>query len=467
MKYLNSLFDISFFPNVLKYITLVFFIGLIVIGFTASSSDAETLKYLRNTNLASLIVWSYWWPLIIAFSIFLGRIWCMVCPIELVTSLFASIGLRKRRPKWLLSGWTITIFYIIILFVGIQGFAIHRNPSYMAIYLIILLAVSIVVGSLFEKNTFCRYVCPVGYILGIYSRLSFVGWRVKNKDVCKSCTDKSCIKKTYIYNYNSKSCGVDLYPARIVNNSDCILCGGCRKTCGKHNTSNVVERPNPQFQKIGFASDLFKLQSLKIAEIAFVLIVSGFVIYEICVEWKISKQILLLAPTSINTYFSFDNPVIMGMVKSVSIFVILPIIIWLIPYLISRLVGSSIRFYDYLRYYGLSFIPIMAAAHLAKAVLKTTSRLPYFNIIGEDITGVTTANKLVNNQLGLELMSTTMTYVITISLFVLMVAGIMLSIRIIMKLNRKRGNQKTDVSFYLIPAIYGGFFLFLISIWRI
>lgn len=467
MKYLNKLLDISFFPNFLKYLSFVFFLGLIVIGFTASSSDPQTLKFLRNTNLASLIVWSYWWPLIIVFSVFLGRIWCMVCPMELVTSFFAAFGLKRKRPKWLLSGWTITIFYILILFIGIQGFAIHRNPSYLAIYLIILFLVSILVGYLFEKNTFCRYVCPVGYILGIYSRLSIIGWRVKNKSACQNCTDKSCIKKVYIYNHNSKSCGVDLYPANIDSNSDCILCGGCRKTCDKHNSNNIDSRPNPQFQRIGFASDLFRMNSLKIPEIAFVLIVSGFVIYEICVEWKISKQLLLLGPASINNYFSFDNPVVMGLVKSIVIFVLLPIAIWLIPYLISRLIGSSIKLYDYLRYYGLSFIPIMAAAHISKAVLKTTSRLPYFNVVGEDITGVSIAQKLVDNRLELVSLSPTVNYIITIALFVLIIAGILLSFNIVKKLNRKRGNHTSEKSFYLIPLIYGGFFLILISIWRI
>ncbi|NQT25467.1 4Fe-4S binding protein [candidate division KSB1 bacterium] len=52
-------------------------------------------KVLRNTNLANLIVWSYWWPIIIIISIFWGRLWCTVCPIELITTLSARIGMIR------------------------------------------------------------------------------------------------------------------------------------------------------------------------------------------------------------------------------------------------------------------------------------------------------------------------------------------------------------------------------------
>ena len=257
-------------------------------------------------------------------------------PCEIITSFFAKIGLKRKRPKWLLSGWAITIFYILILFVGIQGFAIHRNPTYMAVYLLAIVGVSILIGSIYEKNTFCRYVCPVGHLLGLYSRLSFLGWRVKDKNVCDTCKDKSCIHKKYQYNLNYKSCGVDLYPAKIEDNTHCILCAGCLKTCSKYQSEPNADRPNPGFQHIGFANDLFKLKPLKMAEFVFVLIVSGFVIYEIFVEWNVSKDILMYLPNLISDTLAISSPFIFGIIKSIIIFGILPLIIWLIPFTIVK-----------------------------------------------------------------------------------------------------------------------------------
>lgn len=309
----NNLFRKAYFPIGFKYFFLLMFLILIIIGFSAHSTDNEILIQLRNTNLANLLVWSYWWPTIIILSVFLGRIWCMVCPVEIVTSFFAKIGFKRRRPKFLLSGWGITIFYILILFVGIQGFAVHRGPTFMAVYLLAILGVSVIIA-LYEKNTFCRYLCPIGHLLGLYSKLSFLGWRVKDKSVCAGCKDKSCIDKKYRYNMNYKSCGVDLYPASIDDNSNCILCAGCLKTCDRYRSETETKRPNPQPVRTGFAQDLLSLKVLKTAEAAFLFIVSGFVIYENpvgmgCYEKNInavsepsSGNALCRAPYSIRAY---------------------------------------------------------------------------------------------------------------------------------------------------------------------
>jgi len=213
LRKMNILLGKAFMPLGLKMLTLVAFIALIWIGFSAASGDPSLVNELQHTNLGNLIVWSYWWPVIIIVSIFFGRIWCMVCPVEAITTFFSGFGLRLKRPKWLLSGWAITVFYLVILIIGIGGFEIDHNPVYMATYMLVIISVSILSGLIFEKNTFCRYICPVGYLLGLNARLSFFGWRVKDKMVCEQCMDKSCVHKKYIYNLNYKSCGVDLYPA--------------------------------------------------------------------------------------------------------------------------------------------------------------------------------------------------------------------------------------------------------------
>ena len=93
----------------LKLISLAAFVVLVVNGFTAVSTP-NNLMVIRNTNLGNLVVWSYWWPIIIIVSILFGRLWCMICPVEMVTSFCAKIGLKRRRPQWILSGWGITLF---------------------------------------------------------------------------------------------------------------------------------------------------------------------------------------------------------------------------------------------------------------------------------------------------------------------------------------------------------------------
>ncbi|WP_239684455.1 hypothetical protein [Sunxiuqinia dokdonensis] len=336
----------------------------------------------------------------------------------------------------------------------------------MAVYLLAIVGVSILIGSIYEKNTFCRYVCPVGYLLGIYSKLSFLGWRVKNKSICDTCKDKSCIHRKYHYNLNYKSCGVDLYPAKIEDNAHCILCAGCLKTCSKYQSEPTAGRPNPQITNIGFANDLFKLKPLKIAEMAFVMIVSGFVISEIWSEWDITNQYLTFLPNRVIRSLAISNNFVVGIIKGSIIFAVFPVFIWLIPFLVARVAGLSIKLKDYLLNYGIAFIPIIAAAHLSKAILKTTSRVPYLRHLSDDLSGMNTAQKIVEGEIVLTKMPFMVNLLISVLLTLVIAGGIWLSIKVIKELNKNREIAVSGKSFYLIPALYGGIFLLMITGWR-
>jgi len=74
------------FPLVVQIVLLIVFILIIAGGWGITTTNFKFAKILRNTNLANLLVWSYWWPLIIVATILIGRIWCMVCPMELITA---------------------------------------------------------------------------------------------------------------------------------------------------------------------------------------------------------------------------------------------------------------------------------------------------------------------------------------------------------------------------------------------
>jgi len=467
MQKINLILRTPTITTWLKIISLVMFILLIIIGLSANSSDSAFLKELRNTNLANLIVWSYWWPIIIITAIFFGRLWCMVCPVELITTIASKLGLRNKRPRWILSGWAITIFYILILFIGIEGFAIHRNPTYMAIYLLSIIAVSVITGLVWEKNTFCRYFCPVGYLLGIYSRLSFLGWRVKSQSICSSCKDKSCIHKNYTYNIDKKSCGVDLYPAQISDNSNCILCAGCAKSCSQYQTVKINERPNPQLVKIGFANDLFKVKPLKYAEMFFVMVVSGFVISEIWSEWKTTDNLLKIIPDLIIEKFSINIHFLEVLISSTIIFIIYPLILWLLPYFISQLVGLKLKLKDYLLNYGIAFIPIIAAAHLDKAILKMTSRLPYFQYLFDDVSGMKTTPNIIEHKITLFQMPFWFNFLVSVAISFIMLIGIYLSFKTIKLINKKYSYNNTESKpIYSLSAIYGSVFLIMLLAWK-
>ena len=57
---INKLLQRGYFPLLFKIISLIAFIALMITGFSVNYRDPALLKQLRNTNIANLLVWSYW-----------------------------------------------------------------------------------------------------------------------------------------------------------------------------------------------------------------------------------------------------------------------------------------------------------------------------------------------------------------------------------------------------------------------
>ena len=451
-----------------QLLTLGVFIILIVGGLAANTSDMAFAKVLRNTNAANLIVWSYWWPFIILSAMFFGRLWCTVCPMELITSLASSVGLKRTPPAFLRSGWVITIFFILILFVGIHMLAIHRVPFRMAIYMLILFAGAVVFGLLFSRNTFCAHVCPVGHLLGLYARLAPVGWGVRDRTVCSDCKDRSCVSNKTAYKFQGRSCGVRLSPYSLDDNTECLVCGQCLKACDRNNPG-LDGRPNPGWFPRGWFKDLLALKPLTAAQAAFCLVVSGFVIYEVFTEWSVTKDLLLWTPARLEQVLGGSGAWKHGIVNSMTLFVALPAILWLLPFGAFRLAGGRLPLSDYLLRFGIAFIPIMAAAHAVKALLKTTSRIPYWEYLANDTMGIDTARGIIAGTVPLASLPAWRDPAVTILGLGLMGLAVVLSFLVVRRLiaTHTPGSGWRAVPLYLIPLLYGGAFTAMLIAWRL
>jgi polyferredoxin len=452
---INSIFKNKSFLILLQALSLVAFVLLIYGAIGITTNDIDFAKTLRNTNFSNLIVWSYWWPLIIVTAVFFGRFWCSICPMELITSFFGKIGLRKKPGKFLKSGWVITLFYVVILIVGIHTFFIHRIPQNMAIYMLVLLAVAAITGLVWEKRTFCTYVCPIGHLLGLYSLLSFKELRVIDSNVCENCITKDCISKENHYKFVGRSCTSDLYPAKLQNNKACILCGQCFKSCSYDNIA---------IQKRKIAADIFTNMKLSWAEIAFFLIVSGFVVYEILSEWTVSNKIVMVIPDFINGTFHISGNYT-GTIKSITLFALLPLIFYFILALIKKYFIHE-TWKSAFTQLVLAILPITASMHLLKALLKSTSRIPYWSYAIADPKGVKSADLLIKNPdlLNNDFLASVVSPTISFFAIILPVIGLILSFYVIRK--QEHTNRFSKTISILAVLIYSSIFLITLIIWR-
>lgn len=452
---LNKLLETIWFPISFRIIALIAFIGLVIIGFTSPTDDPFFINQLAKTNLTTSFVWRLWWPLIVLSAIFIGRIWCMICPVELVTAFFARIGFKRKRPGWILSGWVITLFYMIVLVVGITILQIDLNPKYTSLYLLFILGISIISGLIFEKNTFCRYICPVGYMLGIFSKLAPLGWRVKKESVCIKCPDKSCINDKYIYQLNYKSCGVDLIPADINNNNHCLLCGGCMKTCSTYKTSNNTSRPNPAIVKIGFAGDLMMLQPLRLPEWFFLFLLTGSMIFEMNHFQVISDLGASFISNNIINISGINTDLVKDLAHVLYLYLVIPLILWALPYfLLVIFMKVKISLSTYLQKVSLIFLPVIAAFFVGLVIMEITTKFPFYKYIIQDITGVETIKSILFRQIEMPQLPYWTEWVFILIMISALIAGIFLSFKLIGRLAYNFDIRKGRRLFYILPVIF-------------
>lgn len=80
------------------------------------------------------------------------------------------------------------------------------------------LAVAIVALCVVLYRFFCRFLCPLGAIYGLFNRIAFVHMSV-DRHRCTGC--QAC----------ARACKLDVEPHKTPNSPECIRCGDCRKAC--------------------------------------------------------------------------------------------------------------------------------------------------------------------------------------------------------------------------------------------
>ncbi len=391
---IGGLLKAKWFPAGAQVLLLAVLVLLILGGLGVTTTDPDLTQYLRDTNLANLIVWSYWWPVIIIAAVLFGRLWCTVCPMEFLTYWAGRIGLRRRVPGLLRSGWVVTVFYTLVWIVGIQTLAVNRLPHRMSLYLLLLVLVAVDVSLIFERRAFCSYVCPVGHLLGLYALLSPLEWRADDAGVCASCRTKDCVAKKNRYRLAGRSCTSGLYPASITDNRDCLLCTQCFKACPQENVRFGVRRP---------LADLLAGVDLRPAQVGFILALSGFVVYEILSEWPVSLGMMMWGPERLAQALGMTGAM-SNLVSGTLLFVAAPALVLLLVTTLARSAcgPERVSFGQTAKAFTLLLLPTIAGAHILKSILRMSSRLPYWPAVWADPRGIETAQGMVAGTLILD-----------------------------------------------------------------
>ncbi len=190
-------------------------------------------------NFAIVFVWIAWWAVLMLLAVpILGRGWCSICPLPLpgewlqngaaLGPIKKGFGLNRRWPNKLRNIWLQNIAFTLV---ALFSLVVLTTPSVTSIVLLALLFMAIGASLIFERRSFCRYLCPVGGFIGLYSQLAPIELRVKDMAVCAAHTQKSC----YIGSADGYGCPWNVYPAALTKNINCGLCFECLRTCPEDN----------------------------------------------------------------------------------------------------------------------------------------------------------------------------------------------------------------------------------------
>ena len=191
--------------------------------------------------------------MILLYGVMLGRTICgWLCPVGLIQELLHRIPTPKIRKSritlalsWLKYGFLAVFVIAIPLWYGLakglplpgfckyicpagtfEGAVGHlANPANASMYEMLgvlftskwVIMVVIALVCVFCYRGFCRMICPLGAIYGLFNRFSIVGVRV-DTNRCTGCG--ACVRH----------CGMDV---RHVGDRECISCGKCMDVCGQ------------------------------------------------------------------------------------------------------------------------------------------------------------------------------------------------------------------------------------------
>jgi NosR/NirI family nitrous oxide reductase transcriptional regulator len=226
---------VSFFRKsvALKHVTFVFAVGYL--GFTKSSlvsvSDVFRLTDLSVPEFKYSVTWYAFMLFVIASTVLWGRVYCgRVCAFGALTQMLDPIVPRRMRleipvriekhANLIKYGVLAALLAYYVVTKDVAGPIRYAEPFWMfglfgTTGMWLGLGV-LLVATVFVRNLYCRFLCPVGATLGLLSSATTV-FRIKRWSECHTC--KIC----------EKTCEWGAIRGPRIVKSECVRCDDCER----------------------------------------------------------------------------------------------------------------------------------------------------------------------------------------------------------------------------------------------
>ncbi|HJV66210.1 MAG TPA: sigma 54-interacting transcriptional regulator [Geomonas sp.] len=215
-------------PGTLRWITVPLFVVLLVL----------LLLGPRHDNPANLAAWTLGWPGLVLCTLLFARSWCSICPLEAIGTLTGRsssvVHQRGRRLReW---GAPLSFAGLVLILLLEQGAGMFTRPRATGLLLAGILAATAVADRLLGARGWCKFLCPLGRLVGLLARLSLLEMH-SNHTVCLSrCRVEECVKE--------KGCPMGLHPSGLDGSDHCVLCMECLRNCPHRSMQLDLRHPS-------------------------------------------------------------------------------------------------------------------------------------------------------------------------------------------------------------------------------
>jgi len=209
------------FPAILQSAFVPLFLSILLLLFLGPPEPSK--------NLAAVVMWSLAWPGMIIGAFLAARLGCSVCAIGALSKLAKRIvsleipfpEALKMRSDFLIAGGILFIIWIEC------ATDIRSSPFNLGLLLLSMFVLALVLNTLYARQAWCRYVCPLGGMTGLLARTSLLELRADSSVCLSRCSSHDC----YYGTPQVEGCAFGQVVATLHSNQFCKICGNCAKNC--------------------------------------------------------------------------------------------------------------------------------------------------------------------------------------------------------------------------------------------
>ncbi|HEY5958466.1 MAG TPA: 4Fe-4S binding protein [Polyangiaceae bacterium] len=232
----------------IRWVMIGIYLVLILLPPLLPAPPPHASAFSNFRSLAQFAIWAMWWPFVSLSTLLFGRMWCgLLCPEGALASIASKYGSNQQPPRWMTAGAVPLLAFIGITIVG-QLLEVDEEPDGQLLVLGGSTLLAIGVSLYYRRNwwIWCRYLCPVSLLFGVFSRLGIMYFAVNRPLLALNERNAPSGKQP---------CPVGIHLPVLSTNRSCLMCFRC---AGYKNAIHLrLRHPGEELGRIESADPLF------------------------------------------------------------------------------------------------------------------------------------------------------------------------------------------------------------------